>query len=85
MKSMAANTEPGTPDLEISRYELPCRECEKVSLKSFIQLEMSARLPCDHCAVPIPVSNYYGQSQLAAILDALGRTGYILRSRERDK
>jgi hypothetical protein len=72
------------PDqLAIRRFELPCTECGKISHKSFLQLEMEDRLPCDHCGVSIRVTDYYGRPALEAILKSLGRSRFILRERKK--
>jgi uncharacterized Zn finger protein len=74
------------PDqLEVRRYDLPCPSCSKVSQKSFIQLETQPRLSCDHCGIAIRVSDYYSRAKLEDILKTLGRSGYILRERDRDR
>jgi hypothetical protein len=65
------------------RYDLPCAECHKVSHKSFLQLETEDRLPCDHCGVPIKVTDYYGRTELDAIAISLGSRNHILREREK--
>jgi len=66
------------PRAEIPQFELPCTECGKKSLKSFIQLEMKDRLPCDHCGVSIKVADYYGQPELQALAVSLGYKGFIV-------
>ena len=76
---------PETDIYSIRIYELPCPECGKVFLKSFIQLEMEPRLPCDHCGISIRVTDYYSRARLEGILKGLGRSGFILRERDKDK
>ena len=70
-------------ELQRRAHNLRCAECGKISKKSFLQLEMEDRLPCDHCSVSIKVTDHYGQAELAAILISLGRTRFILRQREK--
>lgn len=76
-------TEPD--ELAVRAYELPCPDCGKISRKSFIELEMNPRLSCDHCGVSIRVADYYGRARLEQILIGLGRHGFILHDREKDK
>lgn len=63
--------------------DLPCAACLKVSRKSFLELETKDRLPCDHCGVSINVTDHYGQAELSAVLEGLGRRGFILRDRKK--
>lgn len=69
--------------LQMHIFVLPCAECGKVSHKSFLDLEMENRLPCDHCGVSISVTDYYGKADLEAFLQGLGRSGFILRDRHK--
>lgn len=60
-------------------FPLRCPECGKVSQKSFIELEMNDRLPCNHCAITFNINDQYGNGQLEAFIKAFGRSGFILR------
>lgn len=65
-------------NLDLPSFELPCPECGKKSLKSFMQLEMNNRLPCDHCRITIKVADYYGKPELEALAVRLGYSGFIV-------
>lgn len=66
-------------------FPLRCAECLEVSHKSFLQLEMEDRLPCDSCGISIKVANQYGNTELYAFLESISRPGAILRQKdERD-
>lgn len=62
---------------------IPCGHCGKVSRKSILELETKDSLPCDFCGFPIKVTDHYGQAEIAALLERLGRPGYILRDRQK--
>ena len=65
------------------QFDLPCKECGKVSRKHFLELETKDRLPCNFCGISIKVADHYGQAELGAILQSEGRSGYILRDRQK--
>lgn len=65
--------------LTVRVFPLRCPECGKVSHKSFIELEMNDRLPCDHCKLVFNINDQYGHRELEAFLQSIGRKGFILR------
>lgn len=67
----------------VKEYDIPCGHCGKVSRKSILELETKDSLPCDFCGFPIKVTDHYGQAEIAALLERLGRPGYILRDRQK--
>lgn len=69
--------------LQARTFDLPCSECGKISHKSFLELETKDRLSCDHCGISIKVADYYGNAELEAFLKSIGRSGYILRQRNK--
>lgn len=76
---MEDQTAPPIDVLTVQVFPLRCPECGKVSHKSFIQLEMNDRLPCDHCGLVFNINDQYGNGELKMFLESIGRKGFILR------
>ena len=72
-----------TNKLTAKTFPLRCPECLEVSHKSFLQLETEDRLACDSCGISIVVADQYGNAELAAFLESIGRSGYILRDKNK--
>ena len=69
--------------LGVPIFPLVCPECGQVSHKSFIQLEMNDRLPCDACGVTFNINHQYGHGELKMFLEALGYSGFVLRQQRK--
>lgn len=65
--------------LTVPVFPLRCPECGEVSHKSFVELEMYDRLPCGKCGITFNINNQYGNGELKMFMEALGRSGFILR------
>ena len=63
----------------VAIFPLFCPECQKVSHKTFVELEMNDRLPCGVCGIPFNISSQYGNGELKMFMESIGSNGYILR------
>jgi transcriptional regulator with XRE-family HTH domain len=65
--------------LAVKAFPLICPECNKVSHKSFIELEANDVLPCDFCGVIFNINHQYGNGELKMFLESFGGSGMSLR------
>jgi transcriptional regulator with XRE-family HTH domain len=65
--------------LAVKAFPLICPECNKVSHKSFMELEANDNLPCDFCGVIFNINHQYGNGELKMFLESFGGSGMSLR------
>ena len=72
--------------LRIKNLSLACPRCKQVSLKTFLQIEMEDRLPCDApgCGISIEVASQYTTAILQDYLKQLGRVGFLRKGNKGD-